>query len=172
MSKKAAHPRPFSNDYLPVLLALATHAIADDFYEVIAQHGLSVLEWRVLASLEHGEAVSIGALATVTLTKRPTVTRLLDRLEAQGHVVRRPDLTDRRVILVQATAQGVKAIKHLVALAREHESHVIESLSFDVEAMKEQLREIIHKRHLYEPVELTNTVATKQPRRRRTSSAA
>jgi len=173
MKKKSTKSRPFSDDYLPVLLALATHAIADEFHEVISQHGLSILEWRVLASLEHGKPVATSRLATVTLTKQPTVTRLLDRLEAQGHVVRKPDLEDRRITLVQATAQGVKAIRHLVALARGHEQKVIATLTFDVDELKDKLREIIQTRNSQIPDSLPQDVAPAKPLRRlRTSSAA
>ncbi|MGE4340085.1 MAG: MarR family winged helix-turn-helix transcriptional regulator [Pigmentiphaga sp.] len=173
MKKKNSQSRPFSDDYLPVLLALATHAIADEFHEVISQHGLSILEWRVLASLEHGKPVATSHLATITLTKQPTVTRLLDRLEAQGHIVRRPNLEDRRVTLVQATAQGVKAIMNLVALAREHERHAISTLTFDVEGLKEQLREIIQTRNSRSAESLSrDIVPVKMARRLRTSSGA
>lgn len=75
MKKPLPGPRPFFDDYLAVLLTLASHAIADEFHHTISQHGLSILEWRVLASLEHGKPVTTSRLALVTLTKQPTVTR-------------------------------------------------------------------------------------------------
>ena len=43
-----------------------------------------------MASLAGGAPISIGQLAQVTVTKQPTVTRLLDRMEAREQVERLP----------------------------------------------------------------------------------
>ena len=113
--------RRFVDDYLPALLAQASHLISSEFHRVARQHGFSVSEWRVLASLAGGEPISIGRLAQVTVTKQPTVTRLLDRMEAKGQVERLPHDSDRRVTLVRITRKGAQTVEHLMELAREHE---------------------------------------------------
>src|SRR3954471_17706471 len=74
----------FVDDYLPALLAQASQLISSEFHAVARQQGFSVSEWRVMASLAGGEPISIGQLAQVTVTKQPTVTRLLDRMESKG----------------------------------------------------------------------------------------
>ena len=79
-----------------------------------------------MASLAGGEPISIGQLAQVTVTKQPTVTRLLDRMEAREQVERLPHDSDRRVTLVRITRKGTKAVEHLMELAREHERRVLE----------------------------------------------
>ena len=86
----AAPSHRFVDDYLPALLAQASQLISSEFHRVARQHGFSVSEWRVMASLAGGQAISIGALAQVTVTKQPTVTRLLDRMEARGQIERLP----------------------------------------------------------------------------------
>src|SRR6516164_2906590 len=116
----------FVDDYLPALLAQASQLISSEFHEVARKHGFSVSEWRVMASLAGGGAISIGQLAQVTVTKQPTVTRLLDRMEARGQVERLPHDSDRRVTLVRITRKGSKAVEHLMELAREHERRVLE----------------------------------------------
>ena len=154
-SVPAADPGPFTvdtpseklrfvDDYLPALLAQASQLISSEFHEVARKHGFSVSEWRVMASLAGGEAISIGQLAQVTVTKQPTVTRLLDRMEAREQVERLPHDSDRRITLVRITRKGTKAVEHLMELAREHERRVLEPFGLQrAEELKSTLRHII-----------------------------
>ncbi|WP_444813274.1 MarR family winged helix-turn-helix transcriptional regulator [Variovorax saccharolyticus] len=140
----AAPSHRFVDDYLPALLAQASQLISSEFHRVARQHGFSVSEWRVMASLAGGQAISIGALAQVTVTKQPTVTRLLDRMEARGQIERLPHDSDRRVTLVRITPQGAQAVEHLMELAREHELRVLEPFGLErAEELKRTLRHII-----------------------------
>ena len=101
---------PFVEAYLPALLAQAHELVASEFHAIAAEHGLAPSEWRVLATLASGEPTSIGRLARIVVMKQPTVTRLLDRMEATGHVERLPHDADRRITLVGiTTAQPAKA---------------------------------------------------------------
>jgi len=97
----------FVNDYLPALLAQASELISAEFHLVARKHGFSVTEWRVMATLAGGTPMSIGQLAQVTVTKQPTVTRLLDRMESNGHVKRTPhDSVHPRKITSHVTHDG------------------------------------------------------------------
>ena len=115
----------FVDAYLPALLAQAHELVASEFHAVAAQHGLAPSEWRVLATLASGEPTSIGHLARIVVMKQPTVTRLLDRMEATGHVQRAPHDGDRRITLVTITPRGQALTEKLVPLAREHEARVL-----------------------------------------------
>jgi DNA-binding MarR family transcriptional regulator len=139
-----AEERRFVDDYLPALLAQASQLISSEFHRVARQHGFSVSEWRVMASLAGGKAISIGQLAQVTVTKQPTVTRLLDRMEARGQIERLPHDSDRRITLVRITPEGTHAVEHLMDLAREHELRVLEPFGLArAEELKDTLRHII-----------------------------
>lgn len=134
----------FVDDYLPALLAQASQLISSEFHGVVRRQGLSVSEWRVMASLAGGVPISIGRLAQVTVTKQPTVTRLLDRMEARGQVERLPHGSDRRVTLVRITRKGAKTVQHLMDLAREHELRVLEPFGLSrAEELKNTLRQMI-----------------------------
>ena len=121
-----AEPAHFVDDYLPALLAQATQLISGEFHRVVKSKGVTVSEWRVLATLAGGEPLSIGALAQITVTKQPTLTRVLDRMEARGEVRRIPHGEDRRVTLVGITPAGSRLVAGLIKLAREHEHRVLE----------------------------------------------
>ncbi|MGJ7607181.1 MarR family winged helix-turn-helix transcriptional regulator [Variovorax sp. LT1R20] len=143
----------FVDDYLPALLAQASQLISSEFHEVARQQGFSVSEWRVMASLAGSEAISIGQLAQVTVTKQPTVTRLLDRMESRGQVERLPHESDRRITLVRITRKGLKAVEHLMELAREHERRVLEPFGLRrAEELKQTLRRMIEL-HVHVPLE-------------------
>ncbi len=134
----------FIDDYLPALLAQASLLISSEFHKVARKHGFSVSEWRVLASLAGGEAISIGRLAQLTLSKQPTVTRMLDRMEAKGQVKRVAHDGDRRVTLVQITPEGATMVAHLMELARKHELLVLEPFGLQrAEDLKKTLRQMI-----------------------------
>lgn len=120
------------------------------------EHGFSVSEWRVMASLAGGGPVSIGHLAQVAVMKQPTVTRMLDRMALNGHVERLPHGSDRRITLVRITDAGERMVRHLTELAREHERRVLEPFGMEsAEALKDTLRRMIelHKGAAAEDIE-------------------
>ena len=144
MAKPRSEPRRFVDDYLPALLAQASELSSAEFHRVVRRHGFSVTEWRVLATLAGGKPISIGKLAQVTVTKQPTVTRLLDRMEARGQAERLPHDRDRRITLVRITSKGAKTVEQLMTLAREHELIVLEPFGLTrAEELKTTLRQMI-----------------------------
>jgi DNA-binding MarR family transcriptional regulator len=134
----------FVDDYLPALLAQATHLIQGEFHRVVRTKGFTVSEWRVLATLASREPMSIGELAVITVTKQPTLTRVLDRMQARGEVERIPHEEDRRVTLVGITAAGSRAAAGLIKLARDHEHRVLEPFGLKRAAdLKSTLKQMI-----------------------------
>src|SRR5206468_10046389 len=129
MSKAKASAVPFVFDYLPALLAQASHLISGEFHRIVTAKGFTVSDWRVLASLDGADPMSIGALARLTTMKQPTLTRIVDRLQARGRARRIAHETDRRVTLIEITAAGDKMVAGLIALAKEHERRVLEPFS-------------------------------------------
>lgn len=137
---------PFVDDYLPALLAQASRLISSEFHDVVLAHGFSVTEWRVLASLSGAQEISVGRLAEVSVTKQPTVTRLLAGLEARGVIVRASDASDRRVTRVRITSEGEKIIALLVLQAKQHEQRVLQPHgAHSAETLKQLLRQIIEE---------------------------
>ena len=139
--------QPFVDDYLPALLGQAAQLIQGEFHRVVREHGFMVSEWRVLATLADGAEMTTGRLAEVSLTKGPTATRLLDRMEARGQVQRLPDTADRRITRVRITPEGQRTVSALIALAREHENRVLAPFGLaQAEALKATLRGLIDQR--------------------------
>lgn len=134
----------FVDDYLPALLAQASQLISSEFHQVVRANGVSVSEWRVLAVLSGGNPMSSSRLAQVSVTKQPTLTRLLDRLEKKGQVERLPHSSDRRVTLVRITPAGKRKVARLITLAKEHELRVLEPFGLrNADGLKHTLRRMI-----------------------------
>ena len=134
----------FFDTYLAALLAQASHRISSEFHRVVRAQGLSVSEWRVLASLAEGHPVSTSRLAKLAIMKTPTTSRLLDRMQARGQITRMVDESDRRVTLVCITPKGQRTVSRLIERAREHEAKVLAPFGLErAEALKTSLRTLI-----------------------------
>jgi flavin reductase (DIM6/NTAB) family NADH-FMN oxidoreductase RutF/DNA-binding MarR family transcriptional regulator len=115
----------FAKTYLAYLLARASHIVSGEFHEALRQWRLSVPEWRVLACLCDAEGLGVSELAAMAIMKQPRMTKLLDRLEAEGLVERRPDPHDRRRVLIHPTGEGRKRVAPALEAAKVHEARVL-----------------------------------------------
>jgi len=132
------------DDYLSYLLARAGHIVAEQFHREVRAAGLSVLEWRVLATLSSGRPRTVGELADIVLAQQPTLTKLLDRMERNALVIRRPGATDRRQSLVRITPVGRRALGDLLMRSVRHEQRVSASLgATESRVLKGALRKLI-----------------------------
>jgi DNA-binding MarR family transcriptional regulator len=85
--------------------------------------------WSILAALEANDGVSQKSLSDACRIDAPTITRVLDRLEAQGFVKRRRDVEDRRVVRVNLTGKGRLQHLHLARAAQSLEHDLGSALS-------------------------------------------
>jgi len=133
----------FVDEYLGYLLGQANHALFKDFDDIVREAGLGSLEWRVLAVLESQAPISVGQLTQDVLSLQPTVTKLVQRLAAQGWVTLRDDPADQRRTLVAITPAGQRKVAPLISQAKAHETRVLAGLSAtEVRRLKEQLRRL------------------------------
>ncbi len=115
----------FLDLYLPFWLAQASYWISSEFHREVERAGLTVAEWRVLTSLHGSEGETIGTLCRLALIKQPTLSKLVQRLEAENLVARRDTDGDRRQTIVTSTAKGRTRIAALVDRAIEHQEEVL-----------------------------------------------
>jgi DNA-binding MarR family transcriptional regulator len=142
MDKNA--PGAFIDDYLAYLLARASHLISTEFHAVVRRSRLPVLQWRVLATLADGQALSIGEVAAIVLIPQSTLTRVAERMVRGGLLLRAADEADRRITRVRLSAKGLKLAAPLVQQARAHEAAVVQALgAADAQALKRILGRLI-----------------------------
>jgi DNA-binding MarR family transcriptional regulator len=124
----------FVQRHLPYLLARASHALWRGFEPQVRAAGLNSLEWRVLATLSDSAPLGVGELALEVLAKQPTLTKSIDRLQAQGFVERRADPADARRARVALTAAGRRRVAPLMAAAERHQHERLQALGIDADA--------------------------------------
>jgi DNA-binding MarR family transcriptional regulator len=91
--------------------------------------GLTRSQWWVLNHLFRGDGVTQTELAETLEIEKPTLGRLLDRLEAKGWVRREDDATDRRAWRVYLTEEVGPAMRELRAVAAELRRDALAGLS-------------------------------------------
>jgi len=74
---------------------------------------VSISEAHALMELARGESLSQGELSARLRLEKSSVSRLVAQLEGQGHVQRRRDPRDGRVLRLGLTAAGLALATHL-----------------------------------------------------------
>jgi DNA-binding MarR family transcriptional regulator len=115
--------------------------------KAFADHGLETWSFDVLAALRRAGSpnqLSPGALVQSTLVTSGTMTNRIDRLVELGLVLRLPDPTDRRGVLVQLTDDGRKAVDAALEDLIYRETELLQSLTTDErEALARSLRSVL-----------------------------
>jgi DNA-binding MarR family transcriptional regulator len=132
----------FADDYLPHLLARATHVISAGFERELHRHGIAGSVWRVLAVLFGRGSTTVTDLADRCALQQPTLSKLLDRMRQQELVSRVTDERDRRVVRVTLTATRKVMAAKLADAAKLHEATLL-ARYLQVQGVKDALRVII-----------------------------
>lgn len=100
------------------------------FYE---PHEITPQQYNVLRILRgaHPEALPTMEIAERMVEKTPGITRLLDRLEDKGLILRERRADDRRRVLISISAEGLGLLDVLEEPVREATTAVLDRLSAD-----------------------------------------
>lgn len=131
----------FVDNHLSALLGRASMAISEEFHEDTRRYRMPIPHWRILACLSGNLGMSLTELSELTLISQPTVTRLVQRLESKGLIVKSTDGRDRRALKVKLTARGREKVRDLLDLADARQARILQGL--DAEALKQSLRYLI-----------------------------
>ncbi len=89
-----------------------------EFSKRLAPHDISRPEWAVLITCYQG-ASTPAEISRYLDMDGSLLTRMLDRLEEKGQLVRKPHPSDRRSTLIRLTPAGRKLIPRLTDQARQ-----------------------------------------------------
>ncbi len=94
-------------------------------------HGQSLTRFDVLSQLERvpDHRLSVGQLSSRLLTSATNITRLLDRMEGDGLLVRKLSKTDRRSFVVCGTPKGIQLFQEMAAANSDWVNQAFESIS-------------------------------------------
>jgi len=139
-------PRKKRNEDLADRLHSAAIHLLRTLRRVDDETGLTAPRLSILSVLVFAGPRTLGQLAQAEQVKPPTMTRLVDALEADGFVRRVTDKADARVTIISATKKG----EALMWLGR---SRRVESLAARLGALsKKELSELDHAAAMIERV--------------------
>ncbi|MEM8707175.1 MAG: homoprotocatechuate degradation operon regulator HpaR [Actinomycetota bacterium] len=105
--------RPFSAS-LPMALLLARESTMRRFRPLLAEHGLTEQQWRVLRALASADdPIEVSVLADRTALLAPSVTRIVARLADDGMIRRDTVAGDARRSALALTAKGRRLVARI-----------------------------------------------------------
>lgn len=113
-------PREHAAELLPYLLNRATSRVNQLWRTALRPRGLTAARWQVLSVLTEFDGSRIGAIATMIGLEQPAVSRVIDQLERDGLVQRRPAEDDSRVVEVWITSVGRRVHEELLPEATDY----------------------------------------------------
>ena len=128
---------------VPFLLARAGARMGNAFANELKEFNLTLSEWRVCASLLGIPGQTLSELAPHAATKISAVSRIVDRLEDMGLVVRSRSDTDGRAVHMHLTNKGLALTQEIVPLARQYEAVALTGFSrSEITALRDMLKRI------------------------------
>ena len=107
------------------------------------EHDTTLPRFDVMAALwRRREGVTMSELSRLLLVSNGNATAVVDRLEKDGLVARRPSETDRRIVHVALTEAGLRTFE---SLAEGHESEVARLFGGLSEADLDALTDILKR---------------------------
>lgn len=131
-------------DQLAYMIASINRQLEAELEERLRPGGVPIEQYRILEVLDASEPAAMGEIAQQSLIEAPTLTKIVDKMVAEGLVYRAPDPNDRRRVLI-LTAPGGKALfKRLRGVSTAQEQRIVDLLEGDkAAALRDLLRELI-----------------------------
>jgi DNA-binding MarR family transcriptional regulator len=139
-SRKAAAPKAILEGQVFVSLIRTADAFTRGAEALLKPAGLSGAQYNILRILRGaGESgLACREIGCRLISRDPDITRLLDRLEARGLIVRGREAKDRRVVKTRITADGLRVLRDLDEPVQELHHKQLHRLPSN------QLRQLLH----------------------------
>ena len=98
-----------NDELFDILVGKISTAINRTFLRAFVAEGIEITteQWSVMACLWQKDKVTQQVLCTLTSKDKPSMTRLIDKLEKRNFVTRVSDHSDRRINLIHLTDAGI-----------------------------------------------------------------
>lgn len=130
MPQQAANPETETiHQSLGFWSSLLARTMEAEFNRRLAGSEVTRVAWAVLGAITYDNITTPSDLADFLRLDRAAVTRLLDKLETQGLIIRQRNSQDRRAISLQVTARGRSLAAELLQVSRDVNAHFTNGLS-------------------------------------------
>jgi len=134
------------NELLDILCGKISSAINRAILRNFVKENIDITteQWTVMACLWNKDKVTQQTLCTITEKDKPSITRLLDKLESRNYVVRVQDPTDRRINLIHLTEAGTALQKKATEIVEQVANKTLSNITEEeLNLSREVLRKII-----------------------------
>jgi len=129
-------------EMLPYLLSRVSVLTNHLWVRQLRDHGLNIGRWQVLNVLYTYDGSRIGTIADLSGGEQPAVSRVIDQMERDGLVKRRPSLNDSRAVEVWITQRGREIYTELMPEAKAFVARMLRTLS---DAESEQMTDLLER---------------------------
>lgn len=125
------------NDFLPYRISVTAARVSRAFERrYMAETGLSVSEWRVMAHLLNEAEISVREIEARVDMEKSKVSRAASRLQTEGLITKRVNPDDRRLVSLSLTDKGRALLDRLIPMAHTFQAELIallepEAAAFD-----------------------------------------
>lgn len=134
-------------DFLPYRLAVTSNLVSRLVARAYQdQFGVTIWEWRVIAILGEGEAMTAQAISDSAAMDKVSVSRAVRTLEERGLVERENNAADRRSRLLHLTDDGRRVYDEIAPVALDQEAALLSDFSEDEIAVLAGLLDRLRKR--------------------------
>ena len=99
---------------LPIAMLRAREAIMLSFRPVLAKHGFTEQQWRVLRVLGENGSADAGQVAFDACILAPSLSRIIGKLEKDKYISRFIDAKDGRRINLSLTSLGKETLQKII----------------------------------------------------------
>lgn len=107
------------DDYILYNLVRTAATYNEEMAKALKRYRLDTMNWRILMLLYDKSPSSVGELARRSVTKMPTLTRVLIRMEEEGLIVRQQLEGDKRVVQVTMTPKAVGVLRTVQSIGQK-----------------------------------------------------
>jgi DNA-binding MarR family transcriptional regulator len=115
------------------------------FVQAMRPQRVTVARYRTLAILTEVADLTVNELARHSSIERSALSRLLDQMESETLIVRRPSRTDRRAVEIRITAKGRAAFQAMRPIRRAVLRQAVEGIApAEIERMRTVIQLMLH----------------------------
>lgn len=131
---------------LPMSLLKAREAVMKKFIPHLRAHDLSAQQWRVLRALYATEGLEMSALSERCFLLMPSLSRIVQNLEARELIKRRTSEQDQRCSIINLTEAGRKLVELMAPESEARYEHITRVFGYGkLELLYELLDELVDK---------------------------
>ncbi len=144
-NERQARLRGFDRS-LPMSLLRAREAVMKEFIPSLKEFDLTPQQWRVIRSLEqHGEQ-QLSTLADTCFLLMPSLSRIVQNLEARKFVVRKAVAGDQRGSIIVLSETGKNLFQQIAPRSAERYDRITERFGYGkLELLYELLEELVER---------------------------